>query len=197
MLQLVLATRNPDKVKEITFILKEINIEILDLNRFPNCPDVVEDGETLRDNALKKAREVFHHTKILTLADDTGLEVDYLLGAPGVYSSRYAGENATYADNVKKLLKALHAVPPRKRGARFKCVMALVGQGIEKVVEGIVEGKILLEQRGTDGFGYDPIFVPQDFMKTYAEMTMDEKNRISHRANALEKMKEVLSKLGE
>jgi len=200
MAKLILATRNQDKAKEIKKILSDLtppagNFEILDLSSFPDCPEVPEDGKTLRENALKKARGVFKQTEILTLADDTGLEVDYLLGAPGVYSSRYAGENATYEDNRRKLLHALKGVPPRRRTARFKCVTALVGNGIEETTEGVVEGKILFESRGKEGFGYDPLFVPQGCDKTYAEIAPEEKNRISHRAKALEKMKEVLRKI--
>lgn len=200
MIRLVLATRNQDKTEEIKEILSDLaspagDFEILDLCAFPDCPEVREDGKTLRENALKKAKEVFSHTKTLTLADDTGLEVDYLLGAPGVYSSRYAGDDVTYEDNRRKLLQALKGVPPRRRSARFKCVIALVGNGIEETAEGIVQGKLLLEARGSGGFGYDPLFVPTDYNKTLAEMTSEEKNKISHRAKALKKMKEVLRKM--
>jgi XTP/dITP diphosphohydrolase len=200
MTKLVLATENKDKAREIKELLADIAMpvgifEILDLNSFPGCPEVNEDGKTLQENALKKAREIFRHAKVLTLADDTGLEVYYLLGAPGVFSSRYAGEDVTYEDNRRKLLRELKGVPPRKRYSRFRCVMALVGNGIEETVEGVVEGKILFEGRGANGFGYDPLFVPEGYHKTLAEMSSEEKNKISHRARAVEKIRSLLKEV--
>jgi len=156
---------------------------------------VEEDSPMLEGNALKKAREVFHLTGVPALADDTGLEVRYLNDAPGVFSSRYAGPAATYADNVRKLLQAMRGVPPRRRGARFRAVLAFVpAEGKEELAEGIVNGVILESPRGAGGFGYDPVFVPHGQNRTYAEMNLAEKNRLSHRARAMEQMKEILRK---
>ena len=169
--QIVLATQNKHKIQEITDILSDLeNIEIVDLSSFPPMDPVIEDGPTLRANALIKAKAVFKHTNILALADDTGLMVDYLLGAPGVYSSRYAGENVTYDDNNRKLLKELKGVPPRKRSARFKCCIALYDGNITETFDGVIEGKILTEARGNAGFGYDPLFLPEGYSLSYAEL---------------------------
>jgi XTP/dITP diphosphohydrolase len=195
MQKLLLASNNRHKIKEIRQILDLENFEIIDLSSFPDIKPVIEDQDTLSGNALKKAFEIFRQTDILTLADDSGLMVDYLLGAPGVYSARYSGEKATYADNNKKLLLELKGVPPRKRTARFKCCIAIVGKNVKEVVEGFVEGKILFEPRGANGFGYDPLFLPGGFSRSYAELTDEEKNKISHRSEALIKAKEILRKL--
>lgn len=194
--QIVLATQNQHKVKEIKSILCDLdNIEVLDLSYFPEMGPVNEDGKTLEENAMKKAKAVFEHTQVLSLADDTGLFVDYILGEPGVYSSRYAGENVTYEDNNKKLLNALKGVPPRKRTARFKCCVALCGKEIQKTFIGITEGKILFSPRGENGFGYDPLFLPDGYDKTYAEMSEEEKNKVSHRYKALLLAKEFLKSI--
>lgn len=140
---LVIATRNKHKVDEIKAMLADVSVTIKDLTEFPSCPDVVEDGATLEENALKKARVVHRHTKLPKIADDAGLEVYYLRGEPGVYAARYAGENVSYADNNRLLLQKLRQVPVRKRQARFRAVLALVASGIEKTVEGVCEGTIL------------------------------------------------------
>lgn len=190
---LVLATRNKHKVEEIRAMLYGLSISVKDLSQFPSCPDVVEDGETLEENALKKARAAFEHTNLPVIADDTGLEVYYLLGEPGVYSARYAGSTATYADNNRLLLRKLNQVPERRRQARFRAVIALVGPGFSKTVEGICEGKILFDNKGNNGFGYDPIFQPIGHTKTFAEMSADEKNSLSHRSRAIEKLKALLT----
>jgi XTP/dITP diphosphohydrolase len=195
MQKLIIASNNKHKVKEINQILELKNFEILDLSSFPNINPTIEDQNTIYGNALKKATEVFQQTGILSLADDTGLMVDYLLGAPGVYSARYSGENATYDDNNIKLLQELKGVPPRKRTARFKCCIAIVGKNIQETAEGIVEGKILFEPKGSNGFGYDPLFQPDGFTRSYAELTDEEKNGISHRSRALLKAKEILLKI--
>ena len=192
---LVLATRNKHKVEEISAMLAGLSITVKDLSQFPSSPDVVEDGETLEENALKKARAAFEHTNLPVIADDTGLEVYYLLGEPGVYSARYAGETATYEDNNRLLLRKLNQVPERRRQARFRAVIALVGPGFSKTVEGICEGKILFDNKGNNGFGYDPIFQPIGHTKTFAEMSADEKNSLSHRSRAIEKLKELLTTL--
>jgi XTP/dITP diphosphohydrolase len=146
----------------------------------------------LEANALKKARTAFARTGLPSLADDSGLEVYYLNGKPGVHSARYAGENATYDDNNRKLLRAMLGTMLEQRTARFRCVIAFVAKDIEKVVEGVCPGSIAEEPRGSGGFGYDPLFVPDGFTKTYAELSSDTKNRISHRGKALNEIKDVL-----
>ncbi len=195
MQKLLLATHNKHKVEEISRMLSGMPYDVMSLREVHNAPRTIEDQPTLEGNAMKKAREAFQATGILTLADDTGLECYSLELEPGVYSSRYAGENATYDDNNIKLLWAMKGVPRRRRKARFRTVVALVGKEIEKLFEGRVEGAILEEPRGTHGFGYDPLFVPSGFAKTYAEMTLEEKNTMSHRAMALQKAVEALRKM--
>lgn len=192
MLRLVLATRNQHKAAELKYFLRGLKVELLTLRDFPDSIRLVEDGTTFTENALKKARTVYRHTGILSLADDSGLEVFYLVGRPGVYSARYAGQGATDEDNNTKLLNEMRGVPPRRRKTQFRCVLALVGDGIEEVEEGTCQGRLAEFPRGTNGFGYDPIFLPDGFDRTYAELTEDEKNRISHRSRAFGKMREIL-----
>ena len=194
-MKILLATKNRNKLKEISRALENENIQLLSLNDFPDMPDVVEDSDTLEGNSLKKAKEIFEYSGITTLADDTGLEVDALNGAPGVYSARYAGEECSYKDNNIKLLKDLKGVPKEKRTARFRCVMTLLGTNIKEVREGKLEGEIIEEYKGNDGFGYDPIFLAPNFNKTLAEMTLDEKNKISHRGLALVKIVQLIKSL--
>lgn len=193
-MKIVLATHNRDKVAELREILGDLPVDILTLDEFPSIGEIVEDGLTFEENALKKARAVSRATKLPSLADDSGLEVYYLNNRPGVHSSRYAGPGCTYADNVRKLLQELKGVPPRRRGARFHCTAALVGPGCEETTDGLVEGTITEEPRGTDGFGYDPLFIPAGYTQTYAELASEIKNRISHRARAFEKMKEIIAR---
>jgi XTP/dITP diphosphohydrolase len=195
MKQLLIATHNRHKKEEIAHLLANESYDIKDLDDVSGAPATIEDQPTLEGNALKKAREAFAATGMLTLADDTGLEVYYLRLEPGVYSARYAGENATYADNNQKMLAALQGVPSRRRSARFRTVVAIVGKDIERTVEGCVEGHILEAARGTTGFGYDPLFVPKGHTKTYAEMSLEEKNTLSHRAAAFHKAVAVLKSL--
>lgn len=195
MKKILLATHNKHKVAEMSRLLTPLGFEAVSLSDIPDAPTTVEDRPTLEENALKKAREAYQSTKLLSLADDTGLEVYYLELQPGVFSARYAGAHATYEENNKKLLRAMNGVPARKRNARFRTVIAIVGSGIERTVDGTVEGSILENIRGTEGFGYDPLFVPNGSVRTYAEMSLDEKNTISHRAKALEKAIEVLNSL--
>jgi XTP/dITP diphosphohydrolase len=183
---IVVATRNPHKAEEIRDILGGLPVTVKDLRDFPDCPDVVEDGESLAENALKKARAAFRCTGLPVIADDTGLDVYYLLGAPGVYSARYAGEQASYADNNRKLLKDMTQVPARRRQARFRCVIALVAKDGEYLFEGRVEGSILRSPRGENGFGYDPVFRPDGFAQSYAELDAGQKNAISHRGRAIQ-----------
>ncbi|MCH8873375.1 XTP/dITP diphosphatase [candidate division KSB1 bacterium] len=192
--KIVLATGNQDKVKEIVEILKNLDIELLTLKDFPGVPEVVEDGKTLAENALKKARIISGFTKLPAVSDDTGLEVDALNGAPGVYSGRYAGENATYDDNVKKLLGDLENVPPEKRQARFRCAVAYYSENSTQIVEGVCEGEITDQPQGNQGFGYDPVFFVPEYDCTFAEMDLNLKNKISHRAKAFLKLRNLLEK---
>jgi XTP/dITP diphosphohydrolase len=195
MTKLILATNNQDKIREISDILKDLGIEILTAGDFEDFPDVEETGTTLSENAILKAKAVWDKYALPCVADDTGLEVDYLDGAPGVYSARYAGENCTYDDNNEKLLKILKDVPAEKRIARFKTAAAFVdSDGEIQTVEGILEGSIATEKRGSQGFGYDPLFIVGDTDKHLAELTLEEKNRISHRARAIEKVAELIRK---
>lgn len=194
MKTLVLATYNRNKAEELKTLLAGLDLDIRSLEDFPRVPPLIEDGTTFRENALKKARTVFQHTKLPTLADDSGLEVFYLNGRPGVWSARYAGDGATDEQNNEKLLREMRGVPPRRRRAQFRAVLALVGPGYEDIAEGVCTGKLAEEPRGTNGFGYDPIFIPDGYDRTYAELTADEKNKISHRAKAIAAMKEILRK---
>ncbi|MFC1512415.1 XTP/dITP diphosphatase [bacterium] len=192
-MRIVIATRNKDKILEIKHYFADLDIEFVSLERYPLLPEIIEDKNTLIENAVKKAKEVSEFTDNIALADDSGLEVDALNGAPGVYSARFSGENATYDDNNKKLLNLLKDIPLEKRTAHFKTVLALVFPDSRiQTVEGRCEGIIINEMRGTNGFGYDPIFFVPRLNKTFAELTLHEKNTISHRAKALEKMKQIL-----
>ena len=186
-LRLVLASANPDKAKEITAILAA-SLPVTLLARPRDVPDVVEDGETLLDNARLKARALVAATGTAAVADDTGLEVDALGGAPGVYSARYAGEDATYADNVAKLLRELAGLGDRggARRARFRTVaLVAFADGAEVWAEGTVEGTIASARAGSRGFGYDPVFVPDGGDgRTFAEMQAEEKDAVSHRGRA-------------
>ena len=195
-MKLVLATRNVHKIEELSMMLSDLNVEILSFRDFPDLPEVVEDGETLEDNAIKKAREVSQATGLTALADDTGLEVAALGGAPGVVSARYAGEACSYEDNNKKLLAELEAVPNKERGAAFRCVIAIATPGGEvATAEGRTDGVILRKPRGGEGFGYDPIFLPKGYARSYAEMLQDEKNAVSHRGRALEAARELIERM--
>lgn len=181
---LVLATRNTDKVVEIREILRGLDVRLVSLDAYAEVPEVEETGETLEANAILKAREVARATGASALADDTGLEVAALDGAPGVYSARYAGPDATYADNCAALLRALAGVPEPRR-ACFRTVVALATPGGDaETVEGVCAGVIASVPRGSLGFGYDPLFVPEGSSRTFAEMTLEEKNTLSHRGRA-------------
>ena len=189
---LVLATHNPDKQAEMNAVLSDLGLDVIGLDQYPEIDDIPENGTTLLENALIKARAVHLKTGFPALADDTGLEVDALHGAPGVYSARFAGEDATYQDNVKKLLSVMAGVSKQNRTARFRTVVALIDSDTELWTEGIIEGLITREQRGAGGFGYDPIFEAADTGKTFSEMSAAQKNEISHRARALQKMRKKL-----
>ena len=189
MIDLVIATGNKGKLREISRLLEGSPFQVLGLDRFPDAPDVVEDGDSFRANAVKKASAIAAHTGSLTLADDSGLVVDALDGAPGVHSARYAGDAATDADNNRKLLDELTGVAEHERTAAFKCVMALVRQdGTIKTYEGELKGVVLQQLQGDGGFGYDPECMVREYCQTLAELPLDVKNRISHRGQALAKV---------
>lgn len=191
--ELVLATRNPDKGRELDAMLGDLGIRIRTMAEFPGAPDVVEDGATCRENAVKKAVSAQRFTGLTAIADDTGLEVAELGGRPGVHAARYAGEKATYADNCRKLLTELAGVPPERRGARFVTVAAIAyPDGRVEVTEGVLEGRITEAQQGNGGFGYDPVFFVPEMGRTLAELSPVEKNRISHRARAFQSAKKLL-----
>ncbi|MDH4244907.1 MAG: XTP/dITP diphosphatase [Nitrospira sp.] len=190
MNEIVLATRNPDKGRELGALLGGLGIRIRTLADFPSAPEVVEDGTTCEANAIKKAREIARATGVPAVADDTGLEVDALGGRPGVYAARYAGEHATYEDNCRKLLLELAGVPRSKRTARFLTVAAIAfPSGDVHVTQGSLEGLITEQSVGDRGFGYDPVFLVPEFNRTLAQLTAEEKNRMSHRARAFVQMR--------
>ncbi len=185
-MKLVIATRNAHKLEEIRAIFDFQGLEVLSAFDFPEIPDVVEDGDTLEANAEKKATEIAKATNCWALADDSGLEIFALGGAPGVYSARYAGEQCSYSDNNDKLLRELAGKPDRS--AQFRTVVALSDpSGNVQTLEGACPGAIIEKLRGTNGFGYDPLFVPEGYTETFAELSAEIKNRISHRARALQK----------
>jgi len=220
-MKLILATRNQHKIEEIKKILSEPdeeklarsvrlrrmastgenkrvsqNLEILTLQDFPDVPEVEETGKTMRENAILKAKAVYAATGIPALADDSGLEVDALNGAPGVVSARFAGPGYTYKDNNIKLLGLLKGIPEDKRGAAFRCVVALaLSQDDIRIVEGAVKGIITQKEIGENGFGYDPVFYYPELEKTFAQLTQEEKNRVSHRGIAFRKAKELIKEL--
>lgn len=193
--QLVLATRNRHKAQELASLLSDLGISIRTMDAFPQVPDVIEDGTTCEANAIKKAKAVSRATGLLAVADDTGLEVDALGGRPGVYAARYAGEHVTYEDNWRKLLRELSGVPHDRRTARFITVAAIASpSGEVQVAEGQLQGVITEEPAGAQGFGYDPVFFVPELGKTLAELSPDEKNRISHRAKAFAQVREILGR---
>lgn len=195
-MRLVLATRNEHKVREIKEILEGLDVKLLSFHDLADLPDVVEDGTTLDENAVKKAVEVAKATGLPALADDTGLEVDALGGAPGVYSARYAGPACDYDANNTKLLTKLEAVADSDRGAAFRCVVALATPDrLIGTVVGKTTGTIIRERRGVGGFGYDPLFRPDGYDRTYAEMSAEEKNEISHRGRAVRASRALVEEL--
>jgi len=174
--------------------LKDLDLGILTLNDFPDVPDIEEDGKTFTENAFKKARFYSKYFGKLTLADDSGLEVDILNGMPGIYSARYAGKRVTHRENNQKLLREMEGVPISKRGARFRCVIAIVSQdGRGAITDGFCKGRIGFKEVGKKGFGYDPLFILPQYGKTMAQLSIEEKNRISHRGKALRKLRKILN----
>jgi len=227
-IDLVVATRNEKKLMEIRALLADLDFSVMSIGDFACIPEIREDGNTFEENAKKKAAQIAQITKRLTLADDSGLEIDYLRGEPGVRSARFAGENATDEDRNRKVLHLLKGVPLPERRARFRCAIAIaspdagivdsqqsvvnsqqstvnsqqsiVNRGLQtrdyglmtEVVTGTCEGEIAFEPRGNEGFGYDPIFIVPAYGKTFAELGVEKKNQISHRAMALRRAKELL-----
>lgn len=194
MKTLVIASHNQHKITEIQAILSEFPVEIKSVDEIGAVPEVKEDGTTFQENAIKKARETAAATQMIVLADDSGLEVDFLAGAPGVYSARYAGEHGNDHLNNEKLLRELRNVPWEKRTARFQCVIALADPaGNVETCFGTCEGYIGYESQGESGFGYDPLFFVPEFEQTFAELPMEIKNRISHRGRALVQLQALIS----
>ncbi|MFW6036043.1 MAG: XTP/dITP diphosphatase [Halothermotrichaceae bacterium] len=194
--KLLIASGNKGKVKEIKKYLSDFDFDIIGMEEYPSLPEVVEDGSTFKENALKKAKDRARRTGLLTLADDSGLVVNALNGEPGVYSARYAGADATDDENNTKLVREIKKIPLKNRQAHFECVMALVDpEDGELVVRGSVEGLIITEPRGENGFGYDPLFFITGLDKTMAELPLEKKNQISHRASALKKLKKEINDL--
>ncbi len=194
LFNIVFASRNEGKIGEVKAILEGTGVNLLALNNYSGIPEIIEDGETFLENALKKARTVSRLTGEAALADDSGLSVDALDGAPGIYSSRYAGENATDARNVAKLLQDLKDVPPGRRGATFVCVLVLYcPDGRHYVFQGKWRGEINYEPAGSNGFGYDPVFYLPDRGLTAAQLPSELKNTISHRGLAFRRLKEALA----
>lgn len=193
---LLISTGNPNKAVELAELLGDPPWEIKHLSDYPHVSPPEEDGETFEANAVKKARYYSIRFRVHCLAEDSGLVVDALDGGPGVRSARYAGEGCTYADNNAKLLEGLRGVPERDRTARFICCAVLAcPDGCTHAETGIVEGRIASECRGTNGFGYDPLFIPEGFSETFGEMDRARKQEISHRARALEKLRAYLATL--
>ena len=187
MKKIIIATSNKHKVSEISAKIQPFFDEILSLADFPKIGEIVEDGNTIEENSFIKSRASFDHTKIASVADDTILEVDALNGAPGLYTARYAGENATYEDNMTKLLSKLDGIEDKFRTARFRTIISFVDGINDFYVEGTIEGKILNKRIGNKGFGYDPIFLSKEFNISLAEMDNSLKNRVSHRGIAIDK----------
>lgn len=191
--RIVFATGNAGKVKEIQMIMEDTGMEVLSMKEAGISVDIEENGTTYEENALIKAREVAKYTDAIVMADDSGLEIDYLNKEPGILSARYLGEDTSYRIKNQNLIDRLEGVPDEKRTARFVCAIAAVlPDGKELTTRATIEGRIGYEEKGSHGFGYDPIFYVPEFGKTTAELTEEEKNRVSHRGKALRLMKEEL-----
>lgn len=197
MRELVIATKNDKKLFELKRYLKNINVNIVSLKDFRKCRRIVEDGDTFKKNAIKKAMVTSKFTRGLVIADDSGLVVKALGGQPGVRSSRFAGRNKSDRQNNKKLLKLLAKVPRSKRQAKFVCAAAICDNGkLVKVIEESCEGTIAFSEKGGYGFGYDPLFLVQKYKKTFGELGLKVKDKMSHRSKALKKVREFLKKYG-
>ncbi|WP_059171318.1 XTP/dITP diphosphatase [Bacillus sp. FJAT-27445] len=197
MKEVIIATKNPGKAKEFEAIFAERGVQVLTLLDFPDAPDVEETGTTFAENAILKAEAISQKLGKAVIGDDSGLIVDALDGRPGIFSARYAGEQKNDEANIDKVLSELEGVPAEQRTARFFCALAMAVPGKETItVEGTCEGRILEERRGTNGFGYDPIFYVLELDRSMAELSKDEKNAISHRANALKALSHVLDSAG-
>ncbi len=195
IMRIVLATNNRHKIREIKNILSDLSVEILTLEDFSGFPKVEETKKTFEENAIIKAQAICGFTRLPSMADDSGLEVEALNGAPGILSSRFAGEHCSFQDNNRKLLHLMKDIPWEKRGAKFICVVALAKDVNHIVtVKGEVKGIITFEEKGENGFGYDPVFYLPHLNKTFAQLSLKEKNKISHRAKAFGKAKELIQK---
>ena len=194
-MKIILATHNTDKCKELQKAFKSYKIKIYTLQDFPEIGEIIEDGDSLEENAFIKSRTVFNLTKIPTISDDTGLYVDALNGEPGIFSARYAGENCSYSDNVNKLLINMKNINHSRRTATFKTVVTYVSQDLELVADGSVQGFITRNKKGNKGFGYDPIFEVKGTGLTYAEMGINKKKVIGHRGKAFSLLEPKLKKL--
>jgi XTP/dITP diphosphohydrolase len=195
-MKIVLATRNPHKVQEIIAILSDLEVEWIPFSSLPGAPRVREEGSSLRENAAAKAEAGTAFTGLITVAEDSALEVDALGGAPGVRSSRFLGEEATDDNRIQEILRQLRTYPWHGRTARFRCVVGVAQTGRRTdFAEGVCEGYIAWEPKGTAGFGYDPIFFVPEYRRTMAELGPTLKNQISHRAKALEACREILTRL--
>ena len=193
--KIIFATGNAGKMKEVREILKDLNVEVLSMKEAGIQADVEENGKTFQENAVIKAREIMKISGEVVLADDSGLEIDYLNKEPGIYSARYMGEDTSYRIKNGNLIERLQGVPDEKRTARFVCAIAAAfPDGSVETTEGTIEGRIGYEEKGENGFGYDPIFYVPEFGCTTTELTGEQKNQISHRGKALEAMKEILKK---
>lgn len=194
-MELVIATKNKKKLMEIKEILAGLNLKIGSLSDYPNPPRIIENGKTFKENAIKKAVKIAHFTRKFTLGEDSGLEVEALNGAPGVYSSRFSGKDKSDLKNNLKILKLLDDLPLRKRKARYVCAVALAGkEGLLAVAEGRCSGVVGFELKGQFGFGYDPLFIIPKYKKTFAQLGPKIKHKMSHRYRALEKAKKIIFK---
>lgn len=191
MNKIIFASNNSHKLEEVQYALKDL-FQVVSLKEIGFTDEIPEPYETLEENALTKSKTIFEKFGMDCFADDTGLEVEALNGAPGVYSARYAGPNCSFEDNVNKMLKEMK--DKKNRNARFRTVVSLILQGKEYSFEGIVNGQISTERKGLEGFGYDPIFIPETYETSFAQMSLNEKNKISHRGKAIAQLVEFLKK---
>lgn len=190
-MEIILATHNLDKCKELQQSFNNLDIKIYTLQDFPEIGEIIEDGSTLEENAFIKSKTVFNITNIPSISDDTGLFINALNGEPGIFSARYAGENCSYSDNINKVLINMENIDNSLRKATFKTVVTYIDKDLELVAEGSVQGTIANKPKGNQGFGYDPIFYVPELKKTFAEMTIDEKQKNSHRAKSIKNLQHL------